>query len=337
MRSKRAIACLARGEAMSLTRRTFLRGTAVAGAACAVAGLAEAEERKEKTLPPKAVGLLFDSTLCVGCKACVSACREANNLHPEFNNGNNLWDAPLDLSANSLTVIKAYSEGSAENKDQEEDGFAFVKKSCLHCVDPSCVSVCPVSAMTKDPVTGIVSYNPNNCIGCRYCVAACPFGVPRFEYNKTIARLRKCEMCKQRQVAGKIPACAEVCPTGATLFGSESALRAEAERRHKLTVGERTFFPRKTVDSTDTYEKRAPRYNAQTYGLKEVGGTQVCYLAGVPFAKLGLPSLPEKSFVSTSERIQHTLYKGMMAPALLFGSLLFAVRRNAKADEKEDE
>ena len=235
---------------MSLTRRTFLRGTAVAGAACAVAGLAEAEERKEKTLPPKAVGLLFDSTLCVGCKACVSACREANNLHPEFNNGNNLWDAPLDLSANSLTVIKAYSEGSAKNKDQEEDGFAFVKKSCLHCVDPSCVSVCPVSAMTKDPVTGIVSYNPNNCIGCRYCVAACPFGVPRFEYNKTIARLRKCEMCKQRQVAGKIPACAEVCPTGATLFGSESALRAEAERRHKLTVGERTFFPRKTVDST---------------------------------------------------------------------------------------
>jgi len=321
---------------MSLTRRTLLRGAAEAGAACVAADLTRAEERKEKILPPRAVGLLFDSTLCVGCKACVSACREANDLHPGLNTGNNLWDAPLDLSVSSLTVIKAYSEGSAENKDQEKDGFAFVKKSCLHCVDPSCVSVCPVSAMTKDPVTGIVSYNPNNCIGCRYCVAACPFGVPRFEYNKTIARLRKCEMCKQRQAAGTIPACAEVCPTGATLFGAESALRAEAERRHKLTVGERTFFPRKTVDSTDTHEKKAPRYNAETYGLKEVGGTQVCYLAGVPFEKLGLPSLPEKSFVSTSEKIQHTLYKGMIAPALLFGSLLFAVRRHANHDEKED-
>jgi Fe-S-cluster-containing dehydrogenase component len=234
-------------------------------------------------------------------------------------------------------VIKAYSEGSAENKDQEKDGFAFIKKSCLHCVDPSCVSVCPVSAMTKDPVTGIVSYNPSNCIGCRYCVEACPFGVPRFEYNKTIARLRKCELCKQRQAAGKIPACAEVCPTGATLFGSETALRAEAERRHGLTPGEQAFFPRKTVGSTDTQEKKAPRYNGETYGLKEVGGTQVCYLAGVPFEKLGLPVLPEKSFVSTSEKIQHTLYKGMIAPALLFSSLLFVVRRHANHDEKEEE
>ncbi len=266
----------------------------------------------------------------------MTACREANSTHPEFNAEDKLWDAPLDLSALTLTVIKAYSEGSAENKDQEKDGFAFVKKSCLHCIDPSCVSVCPVSAMTKDPALGIVSYNPNNCIGCRYCVAACPFGVPRFEYDKTIARLRKCEMCKQRQADGKIPACAEICPTGATLFGQVTALRAEAERRHQLTAGKLAFFPRRTVDSRDTQERPSPHYNAKTYGLIEVGGTQVCYLAGVPFDKLGLPVLPEKSFVSTSETIQHTVYKGMIAPALLFGCLLFAVRRHGNHNKNED-
>jgi Fe-S-cluster-containing dehydrogenase component len=191
--------------------------------------------------------------------------------------------------------------------------------------------------MTKDPALGIVSYNPNNCIGYWYFVAACPFGVPRFEYDKTIARLRKCEMCKQRQADGKIPACAEICPTGATLFGQVTGLRSEAERRHELAAGERASFPRKTVDSSDTLERSSPRYNPKTYGLIEVGGTQVCYLAGVPFDKLGLPVLPEKSFVSTSETIQHTVYKGMIAPALLFGCLLFAVRRHANHDKKEDE
>jgi Fe-S-cluster-containing dehydrogenase component len=325
---------------MNLTRRGFLRGTAVSGAAAVCVGaapVASAEVREEKILPPQAVGLLFDSTLCVGCKACVVACREANETHPEFHTEDKLWDTPLDLSADTLTVIKAYSDGSGTHKDQEKDGYAFIKKSCLHCIDPSCVSVCPVSAMTKNAETGVVSYNPGNCIGCRYCVAACPFGAPRFEYDKTFARLRKCELCKQRQAAGSIPACADICPAGATLFGPVTELRAEAERRHRMKAGDREFFPRKTVRSTDTYEKPAPRYVEETYGLEEVGGTQVAYLSGVSFQKLGLPKLPNKSFVSTSEKIQHTIYKGMIAPAVLFGSLLFLVRRATKHREEEGE
>jgi Fe-S-cluster-containing dehydrogenase component len=312
---------------MSLTRRNFLTRTAIGGAACAASTAASAEAREEKTLPPKALGLLFDSTLCVGCKACVVACREANGTHPEFNTEDKLWDTPLDLDADTLTVIKAYREGTGVTKDQERDGYAFMKKSCLQCIDPSCVSVCPVKAMTKNPETGIVSYNPDNCIGCRYCVAACPFGVPRFEYDKTFARLRKCELCKPRLAEGKIAACAEVCPTGATLFGPVTVLRAEAERRHKMTPGERAFFPRKTADSTDVHEKPAPHYVAETYGLTEVGGTQMQLLSGVRFEKLGMPVLPKKSFVATSETIQHTLYKGMIAPAVLFGCLLVLVRR----------
>lgn len=322
---------------MSLTRRKFLTQAALGGTVCAASGVAKAEEQGEKPLPPKAVGLLFDSTLCVGCKACVVACREANNTHAEFSTKDKLWDTPLDLDADTLTVIKAYSDGSGVTKDQEKDGYAFMKKSCLHCVEPSCVSVCPVTAMTKDPVSGIVSYNPNKCIGCRYCVAACPFGVPRFEYDKALARLRKCELCKTRLAEGKITACSEVCPTGATIFGPVPTLREEAERRHKMVPGERAFFPRKTADSTDVYEKTAPHYVAETYGLTEVGGTQMQLLSGVPFEKVGMPTLPKKPFVATSESIQHTLYKGMIAPAVLFGSLMFLVRRSLKSEKHEEE
>jgi len=326
---------------MCVTRRNFLLRSATSGAAalCAAASArpASAETREEKTMPPKALGLLFDATLCIGCKACVTACREANHTHPEFSTKDKLWDTPLDLTADTLTVIKAYSEGEGTQKDQEENGYEFVKKSCLHCVDPSCVSVCPVTAMTKDPETGIVSYNVDRCIGCRYCVAACPFGVPRFDYVDRFPRLRKCELCKERLAVGEIPACAEVCPTGATLFGTVKELSAEADRRHELTPGERAFFPRKTVDSTDVHEKPAPHYVKETYGETQVGGTQVKLLAGVPFDKLGYPELPDKSYVATSETIQHTLYKGMIAPALLFGTFLLRTRISAKHEENDAE
>jgi Fe-S-cluster-containing dehydrogenase component len=315
--------------------------TAIGGAAaaCASSPAALAEVREGKVLSPTALGLLFDSTLCVGCKACTVACRTANGTHPESSTEDKMWDTPLDLDADTLTVIKAYSDGTGVNKDEEKDGYAFIKKSCLHCVDPSCVSVCPVSAMKKDPDTGVIYHNPNACIGCRYCVAACPFGVPRFEYDKTFPRLRKCELCKDRRVQGKISACAEVCPTGATLYGPVKDLQEEADRRHKMKPGERAFFPRKRVGSTDVHEKPAPHYEAETYGIEEVGGTQMLLLAGVPYEKLGYPKLPKKPFVAISEHIQHTLYKGMIAPVVLFASLLFLVRRSTKShdEHKADE
>lgn len=314
---------------MSISRRAFLRATALTGAAASVvtAKAASAREPGAKTIPPNAPGMLFDSTLCVGCKACMTACREANGTHPEVTTKDALWDAPLDLSANTLTVIKAWSDGAAEHKDEETDGYAFVKKSCLHCVEPACVSVCPVSAMTKDANTGVVHYDPKACIGCRYCVAACPFGVPRFDYDKSIARLNKCQLCESRRAEGKITACAEVCPTGATLFGTVEELAAEADRRHRMKPGERAFFPRRTVNSGDTHEKQAPHYQARTYGVSEVGGTQVRLLSAVSYDKLGYPTLPDKPFVETAEEIQHSLYKGMIAPAVLFGILLILVKR----------
>jgi Fe-S-cluster-containing dehydrogenase component len=169
--------------------------------------------------PPEALGLLYDATLCVGCKACVAACKTANDNPAEFSTLDHLWDTPLDTSGYTFNLIKMYRNGTMDAKDQETNGFAFMKTSCMHCGDPSCVSACPVSAMTKDPVTGVVGYNPDKCIGCRYCVAACPFGIPKYQYDSPTGRIGKCELCRHRHKDGHYSACAEVCPTGATLFG----------------------------------------------------------------------------------------------------------------------
>lgn len=324
---------------MALKRRDFFKGAAGGGAALATAAVmpAPAEARENKPMPPHAVGILFDSTLCVGCKACVAGCKEANNLPPDFNTGDQLWDTPLDIGPKTFNTIKVYAEGTAATKDQEKDGFAFVKRSCLHCVDPSCVSACPVSAMTKNGDTGIVGYNPDICIGCRYCVAACPYGVPQAEFDTPTPKIMKCEMCRHRQAEGKIPACAEVCPTGATVFGPITAIREEIARRRAMVPGEANVFERRTIGSGDTHERAAAKYVDHVYGEKELGGTQFQMMSGVSFEKLGYPTLPERSYASISEGIQHTLYKGMIAPLVLFAGLLFAAKKGAKHDDEHPE
>lgn len=320
-----------------LSRRGFLRGAAALTASVSLAGgTGQAEARENKTLSPKAVGLLFDSTLCIGCKACVAGCKRANDMPLEQSTTEKFWDTPLDISGKTLNVIKMYQHGTGEVINREQNGFAFIKKSCLHCVDPSCVSACPVSAMQKDADTGIVSYSKDACIGCRYCVAACPFGVPRFQYDTATPQIQKCQLCKHLQAKGGIPECANVCPTGATLFGPVDKLKAEAKRRLALKEGEVTQFQRRTVDSaTDVQEKGSAKYINRLYGEKEGGGTQMLMLSAVPFNKLGLPDLPDKSFASTSETIQGTLYGGMILPAVALGGLAFAAHRTAKEEDSK--
>jgi Fe-S-cluster-containing dehydrogenase component len=327
---------------MITSRRDFLKG-ALAGGSMLVTGTPVAEARPNKVMPEDALGLLYDSTLCIGCKACVSACKEVNNMPPEFSIEEQLWDTPRDISGKTLNVIKLYEDGpcrtgECKGKDME-NGFAYMKISCLHCVDPSCVSACPVSAMKKDPINGIVSYDKDACIGCRYCVAACPFGVPRFQYDTPVPQISKCQLCRHRMPEGKYSACAEVCPTGATLYGKVKNLLAESKRRLALKPGEETEFPRGNLETGDqsSHTAKVANYIPHVYGEKEGGGTQMLKLAALPFEKLGMPNLPEQSNAARSETMQHTLYGGLVAPLAFLGVLSFIAKRNVNPDEDDEE
>ncbi|MGE5471935.1 MAG: hydrogenase 2 operon protein HybA [Bacteroidota bacterium] len=341
------------------TRRNFLKGCLAGGAAAAAAVVPEtAGARDTLQRPPEALGLLYDATLCVGCQACVAACKQVNENPAEFTALDHLWDTPLDTSGHTFNLIKMYRDGTMETKDAEENGYSFMKTSCMHCADPSCVSACPVSAMTKNPVTGIVGYDPDACIGCRYCVAACPFGIPKYQYDSPTGKIGKCELCRHRHKDGHYSACAEVCPTGATLFGRTSDLQAEAERRLALKPGEWTTIPRGRLrhaqekvlaggedgkgemhrhgwrDEPDqSYQAQVGHYLPHVYGDKEYGGTQVLKLSAVNFQKVGMPDLPPKSSASTSETIQHTLYGGLMMPIAVLAGLTFVARRNVAAED----
>jgi Fe-S-cluster-containing dehydrogenase component len=343
---------------MSINRRQFLTNATAGTAAVAVAGTATESQALQRTPNPRlpeALGLLYDSTLCVGCKACVAGCKTANNMPVEiapdqeaWNAGT--WDTAKGLSGKTLNVIKVYQNGSMEEKDREVDGFAFIKRQCLHCVDPSCVSCCPVSAMIKDPETGVVRNDPDRCIGCRYCVYACPFQVPKFEFDGPFGRIEKCELCRHRLADGELPGCVESCPTGATLFGRVQDLYHEADRRRSLKPGDTYTYPRGDISrrygpDTPPHEKVvAAAYLPEVYGETVLGGTQALYLSAVSFDKLGLPygdDIPTHSYATETEGVQHFLYKGMIAPAAVLTGLVLLARRNVDkhdydADDMKD-
>ena len=243
----------------------------------------------------------------------MSACKTTNELPLEDNLGEGLWDTPFDLSGKTYTVIKVYKDGTGEHKDKVKDGFAHLKRQCLHCIDPSCVSVCPVHAMTKDAVTGVVSYNPDACIGCRYCVAACPYRVPQFQYDTPFPRIAKCQFCKQHTGERRHSRLRQGLPDRRDavrqLQGPDRRNRAaeshEARRAERLPKAHGRF---------GRHRKSGRRriHRSGLYGAKALGGTQVRYLSGVPFDKFGLPvGLPELSYAAVSETLQQTLYGGL--------------------------
>ncbi len=199
--------------------------------------------------------LLIDTTRCIGCNACAEACKQANGLPGEVE---------PQLTARTWTVV-------------ESKGDVFVRRMCMHCEEPSCASVCPVGALHKT-AEGPVAYDEKRCIGCRYCMVACPFGVPKYEWDKALPRVQKCIGCIERVRAGRMTACAEACPAEATVWGEREALLAEARKRIR---------------------ENPEGYVHHIYGEREVGGTNVLVLAAVPFEQLGFPAdLPERELPS---------------------------------------
>ena len=319
---------------MKMKRRDFLKGAAGGLAILTLDGKV-VDARSVEALPPDALGILYDSTLCVGCNACMAACKTANSMEPESQDALPIYDNPQDLSASTLNIIKRYSSGTGEHKDQVEDGYAFIKRQCLHCVDPSCVTACPVSALTKDRHTGIVSYNKDACIGCRYCQVACPFNIPKFQWDDPYPEIVKCQLCSHLIAKGGISACCSVCPTGASLFGPVAKLQEETRRRLQMKPGKRYQFPVSSIDSGKWHEFEAPRYMRHVYGQEELGGTQVMYMSAVPFEKFGLPSFPKESFVSMASGIQYAIYKGMVYPLVVLAGLIFMANKNKNSEEAE--
>jgi Fe-S-cluster-containing dehydrogenase component len=293
---------------MKLDRRSMLKG-ALAGGAAAVASAvpAPALARVRRQADPEDVGMLYDATLCIGCKACVVACREANEMPVESSTG--LWDDPGDLSGSTRNLIALYREGSESS---------FFKAQCMHCIDPACVSACMLGALHKSK-WGVVAYDKDACVGCRYCQVACPFNVPKFEWASATPEIVKCELCRHRLAEGKEPGCTTVCPTKAVIFGKRSELLAEAHRRLEANPG---------------------RYVPKVYGEHDAGGTAVLYLAAVPFEKLGLPAVGDAPAPEISETVQHGIYKGFVAPAALYAVLagvMFRNRRRGGHGEEEEE
>jgi len=187
--------------------------------------------------------LLIDITMCIGCNACQDGCKTANKLPA---------GEEKRLSPTAFTAL------------EEHDG-KWARRLCQHCEEPTCVSVCPVGAFTKT-AAGPVLYDADKCIGCRYCMQACPFRVPRYEWKSTRPRVQKCIFCSERLAQGLQTACAESCPTGATKFGDREELIKEANARIAAGGG---------------------KYVNKIFGQEDVGGTSVLYLSPVPFEQMG--------------------------------------------------
>jgi formate dehydrogenase iron-sulfur subunit len=288
---------------MKLTRRALLKlGLAATSGAADALAADESQTPKEKSpSSPDYVGVLVDTTLCIGCRKCEEACNRRNHLPrtaESFSDRDVLrtFRRPTEIA---FTVVNRFP--GSPSPDQAGLPQTYCKIQCMHCLYPSCVSACIVGALTKSP-DGAVVYNPTICIGCRYCQIACPFEIPAYEFHEPLKpRVRKCEFCADRaKGTGANPACAASCPTEALVFGRRADLVAMAKDRLK---------------------KRPDRYLDHIYGDAEVGGTSWLYLTGRPIQEIGLLKLPDSPPPQLTEAIQHGIFKYGAIPVAFYGLL----------------
>lgn len=238
------------------------------------------------------VAKLIDVSKCIGCKACQSACQEWNDLREEVGINAGSYQNPPDLTADSWTLMR-FTE-TEQNGTLE---WLIRKDGCMHCQDPGCLKACPSPGAIVQYSNGIVDFHQENCIGCGYCIAGCPFNVPRISKNDSKAY--KCTLCSDRIAVGLEPSCIKACPTQALVFGSKSDMIDHAHER-VAELKERGFE------------------NAGLYDPKGVGGTHVMYVlqhADAPELYSGLPEAPRISPMVG-------LWKGVMKPLALVAMAL---------------
>ncbi|ROQ89821.1 4Fe-4S dicluster domain-containing protein [Desulfosoma caldarium] len=302
-----------------MNRRTFLTWAATGVASAAVAP-SSAWPGVSRRVPDDPYGCLVDLTRCVGCRKCEQACNTVNNLPaPSVPFDDMLvFDSQRRPTPQSFTVVNRYHTGKVDDRNRLVP--TYVKVQCMHCQDPACVSACIVGALTKRD-NGAVHYDESKCIGCRYCMIACPFQIPQYEYNDPITpRVRKCTFCFERiSQPGGVPGCAAICPVEAITFGKRNVLLALAAQR---------------------IEAEPARYIPHIYGASEVGGTSWLYISGEPFEKLGFLTLPHRPIPQTTESIQHGIFAYFWAPLTLYGllgAIMYGTHRRQKQEQQTSE
>lgn len=281
---------------MKLNRRGFFQVMAAGTATALTSQPAQASDQAQAS-NPNSIGMLVDTTECIGCRKCEFACDMANNLTGQpvkaFEDMK-VYDRERRMSENAFTVVNRYANPEDSNRP------IYVKSQCMHCLKPGCTSACLVGALRVGD-NGAVVYDARKCLGCRYCMVACPFQVPMYEYDDPLTpRVRKCEFCHTRLEEGKLPACAEMCPPMALTFGTREELLKLAHKK---------------------IESNPDRYIDHVYGEKEVGGTSWLYLASREFEKTGFLKLGEGAVPSLTEPIQHAIFKLGLPPLALYGLL----------------
>jgi formate dehydrogenase iron-sulfur subunit len=283
-----------------MDRRDFLKAFGVATGTALIKSSPLKAENVQASTEFKAV--LVDTTRCVGCRSCEEACAMQNDL-PEPDLDDSVLEKERKPSLTQYSVI---------NRFETDKGEVFVKRQCMHCNQPACASACLTKAMYKTK-EGPVIWRENKCMGCRYCMIACPFGIPQFEYNSPIPKIQKCSMCWARLKEGEIPACVENCPAEAIIYG---------DRREILEIARQRIY------------QNPDDYVHHIYGEHEVGGTGWLYLSAVPFDQIGF-----KNQVGEKPPAEYT--KGFLysVPVILtlWPAFLLALHNSAKENETREE
>ena len=262
---------------------------------------------------PNAMGVLVDLTECIGCRLCEYSCKKANGMEAgevSTYDDQSVMKTMRRPSPGQYTVVNKWG-GTGE---APKGAAVYTKVNCFHCQHAACVSACIVGALEKTD-KGAVVYDEWKCIGCRYCMVACPFGIPTYEYDNVLTpQVRKCTLCAHRTAKGELPGCVKECPRQVMVYGRRSELVALAKRK---------------------IAEHPEKYVNHIYGETEVGGTAWLYISGVPFAQAGFQEVGPEAPPELTEKIQHGVFKYWILPvgwySFLAGACWWTGRREAAA------